>query len=195
MKRTKEDALRTREKLLQSAKELFVEKGFAHTTLAEITQRAGLTRGAAYWHFKSKDDLYIAVVEQALAEMTVSKKQSLGRTDCSAKERLQLLLELPCAYPTEYALVNGVAALLPACPQFAELETHVQQHKDQLRELVAEFLQEAQQQHLLALQASVESTTKLFFLLFEGLYFYTQDGKTVTHRELSDFLDILCRFF
>lgn len=194
MRRTKEDAQQTRQRLLQAARELFNEKGFANTTLTEIVQRAGLTRGAAYWHFKSKDEIFITVVEQALDDMTASKKQALSRADCTAKERLQELLELPCRMPAEYALVNSVAALLPACPQFAELEASVQQHKDQLRQLVRNFLEEAQNQGQLTLHASTESTTKLFFLLFEGLYFHTQEGKVVTSRELSDFLDIVCQF-
>lgn len=194
MRRTKEDALQTRSRLLQAAKELFKEKGFPSTTLAEIAQTAGLTRGAAYWHFKSKDEIFITVVEQALDDMTASKKQALNDPDCSAKERLQRLLALPCTLPTEYALVNSVATLLPSYPQFAELEVSVQRHKDQLRQLVRDFLEEAQRQGLLTLHASTESTTKLFFLLFEGLYFHTQEGKVVTRQELSDFLEILCRF-
>ncbi len=194
MRRTKEDALQTRRRLLQAAKELFKEKGFSRTTLAEIAQKAGLTRGAAYWHFKSKDEIFITVVEQALDDMTASKKQALNDPSCSPKERLQRLLALPCTLPTEYALVNSVATLLPSCPQFAELEACVQQHKDQLRQLVQDFLEDAQRQGLLTLHASTESTTKLFFLLFEGLYFHTQEGKEVTGQELSDFLEILCRF-
>lgn len=194
MRRTKEDALQTRSRLLQAAKELFKEKGFPSTTLAEIAQTAGLTRGAAYWHFKSKDEIFITVVEQALDDMTASKKQALNDPDCSAKERLHRLLALPCTLPTEYALVNSVATLLPSYPQFAELEVSVQRHKDQLRQLVRDFLEEAQRQGLLTLHASTESTTKLFFLLFEGLYFHTQEGKVVTRQELSDFLEILCRF-
>jgi len=194
MRRTKEDALQTKCQLLQAAKELFNEKGFSRTTLAEIAQKAGLTRGAAYWHFKSKDEIFITVVEQALNDMTASKKQALSSPDCSAKERLQRLLALPCNLPTEYALVNSVANLLPAYPQFEELEASVQLHKDQLRQLVWDFLEGAQQQGLLTLHASTESTTKLFFLLFEGLYFHTQEGKIVTDQELSDFLEILCQF-
>lgn len=194
MRRTKEDALQTRCQLLQAAKALFNEKGFSRTTLAEIAEKAGLTRGAAYWHFKSKDEIFITIVEQALDDMTASKKQALSSPDCSAKERLQRLLALPCTLPTEYALVNSVATLLPAYPQFAELEVSVQRHKDQLRQLVQDFLEDAQQQGLLTLHASTESTTKLFFLLFEGLYFHTQEGKVVTGEELSDFLEILCQF-
>lgn len=194
MRRTKEDAMQTKYQLLLAAKELFNEKGFPSTTLAEIAQKAGLTRGAAYWHFKSKDEIFITVVEQALDDMTASKKQALNSPDCSAKERLQRLLALPCTLPTEYALVNSVATLLPSYPQFSELETSVQQHKDQLRQLVRDFLEDAQRQGLLTLHASTESTTKLFFLLFEGLYFHTQEGKIVTNQELSDFLEILCQF-
>lgn len=194
MRRTKEDAQQTKQQLQAAAKELFNEKGFARTTLDEIARKAGMTRGAAYWHFRNKDELFETVVEKALEDMTESKKNALNCQEHSAKERLQQLLTLPRALPAEYALVNSVAALLPAYPHFAPLEQSVQRHKDQLRELVTEFLTQAQADGRLTLRVGIESTTKLFFLLFEGIYFHTQEGKEVTDKELSDFLDILCRF-
>lgn len=62
VRRTKEDAEATRNKLLDAAEIVFNEKGVARTTLADIAAQASLTRGAIYWHFKDKADLFHAML-------------------------------------------------------------------------------------------------------------------------------------
>jgi AcrR family transcriptional regulator len=52
---------RTRAKLLETAREVIREKGYEHATLEEIAERAGMTTGAIYGNFKSRDDLFIAL--------------------------------------------------------------------------------------------------------------------------------------
>lgn len=64
MKRTKEEAARTRQLVMNAAIEVFARKGFAHTTLAEVAKAAGMTRGAIYWHFNNKFQLLSAIVEK-----------------------------------------------------------------------------------------------------------------------------------
>ena len=63
-RRTKEDALATRAKLLDSAESLFQSQGVSRTSLQDIARRAGATRGAIYWHFKDKADLFNAMMER-----------------------------------------------------------------------------------------------------------------------------------
>lgn len=64
-RRTKEEAQETRSLLLDTAEDLFREKGVSRTSLAEIAQRAGVTRGAIYWHFENKADLFTAMCDRA----------------------------------------------------------------------------------------------------------------------------------
>lgn len=64
VKKTREDALATRETLLAAALQVFRERGVAHTRLADVAERAGVTRGAIYWHFKDKAQLFAAVCER-----------------------------------------------------------------------------------------------------------------------------------
>lgn len=67
MKRTPEQAQQTRESLLRAALAVFDQRGTAHATLAEIAAEAGVTRGALYWHFKSREDLLDALFQHLLA--------------------------------------------------------------------------------------------------------------------------------
>ncbi|CAM4211482.1 TetR family transcriptional regulator [Comamonas aquatilis] len=57
-RRTKAEADETRTRLLDAAEEVFFEKGVSRTSLGDVAQRAGATRGAVYWHFKDKMDVF-----------------------------------------------------------------------------------------------------------------------------------------
>ena len=61
-RRTKAEADETRAKLLDAAEQVFFEKGVARASLNEIAQRAGATRGAVYWHFKDKVDVFTSML-------------------------------------------------------------------------------------------------------------------------------------
>lgn len=64
VRKTKEEAAETRRRLLDAAEALFQRKGVSRTSLAEIAETAGVTRGAVYWHFKDKADLFDAMMER-----------------------------------------------------------------------------------------------------------------------------------
>ncbi|UYG00919.1 MULTISPECIES: TetR family transcriptional regulator [unclassified Halomonas] len=63
-RKTKAEAAATREALLNAAEEVFFEKGVARTSLEQVARHAGVTRGAVYWHFKNKGDLFMALIER-----------------------------------------------------------------------------------------------------------------------------------
>ena len=65
MRKTAEDAERTRQAILDAAELLFLEEGIATATLERISRAAGVTRGAFYWHFKDKTELLRALQERA----------------------------------------------------------------------------------------------------------------------------------
>jgi|HigsolmetaAR206D_1030411.scaffolds.fasta_scaffold05153_2 Transcriptional regulator len=72
MRRTKAEAEQTREAVLDAAAEVFFEHGAERATLEQIARRAGVTRGAIYWHFKDK-----AEVLKALRESTRLPQEDL----------------------------------------------------------------------------------------------------------------------
>lgn len=62
MRRTKEEALETRRAILKVALESFSKRGYTLTTFNDIARRIHLTKGAIFWHFKSKEDLLAALL-------------------------------------------------------------------------------------------------------------------------------------
>jgi TetR/AcrR family transcriptional regulator, acrAB operon repressor len=68
-RKTKEAAQETRNHLLDTAEHVFSERGVSRTSLAEIAEMAGVTRGAVYWHFKNKADLFDAMMERVTLPM------------------------------------------------------------------------------------------------------------------------------
>jgi TetR/AcrR family acrAB operon transcriptional repressor len=93
-RRTKEEALETRDKLLDAAEHLFQAQGVSHTSLQDIARRAGATRGAVYWHFKDKADLFNAMMERVTLPMEASFHQEDASPDggCGAGvDALQLI--------------------------------------------------------------------------------------------------------
>ena len=62
--RKAQQSTRTREALLAKCLCLFAERGFAGTSIDEIARAAGVTKGAMYWHFESKDHLFQAILDR-----------------------------------------------------------------------------------------------------------------------------------
>lgn len=78
MKRTKEEAAVTRVTLLKTALSVFSAKGYAATTLDDVAKAAKVTRGAIYWHFKSKADLYNTLVQEFSARGAVVVQEAVA---------------------------------------------------------------------------------------------------------------------
>src|SRR5258705_13817864 len=61
----------TRRRLLEAARRVFLKRGWFGTSLEMIVREAGLTKGAVYSRFKSKADLFLALLEERIAERIV----------------------------------------------------------------------------------------------------------------------------
>lgn len=68
-KTKKEQAQKTRERILDAAEDVFNEKGVSNTALSDVAKMAGVTRGAIYWHFKNKADLFDAMCDRVRQPM------------------------------------------------------------------------------------------------------------------------------
>ncbi|MBC3880416.1 TetR family transcriptional regulator [Undibacterium sp. LX40W] len=71
VRKTKEDTQQTYDALLDAAEIVFCEKGVSNTTLNDVASAAGMTRGAIYWHFKDKKELFHALCDRAFLPIEI----------------------------------------------------------------------------------------------------------------------------
>ncbi len=79
-RRTKDEAVETRNQILDAAERIFSERGVSRTSLTDIAQAADVTRGAIYWHFRDKADLFCEMV----ARVTMPMEQAPCQIDPAA---------------------------------------------------------------------------------------------------------------
>lgn len=66
VRKTKEDAELTRQRIIDAARASFLSRGVSRTSMEHIAAQAGVTRGAIYWHFDNKIELFHAMREQVI---------------------------------------------------------------------------------------------------------------------------------
>ena len=90
VRRTKADALVTRNSLLDAAEHLFQAHGVSRTSLNDIAIAAGTTRGAIYWHFKDKADLFNAMMERVTMPLEGVLASAAGEAEAADNPLLSL---------------------------------------------------------------------------------------------------------
>ncbi|MEI7916558.1 MAG: TetR family transcriptional regulator [Methylophilaceae bacterium] len=66
VRQTKENAELTRQRIIEAAREVFLSRGVSRTSIEQVANQAGVTRGAVYWHFSDKKALFSAMREQVI---------------------------------------------------------------------------------------------------------------------------------
>ena len=94
VRRTKADAQATRSSLLDAAEHLFQAHGVSRTSLNDIAVAAGTTRGAIYWHFKDKADLFNAMMERVTLPLEQALQSATSpQAQCPVLELRHVMVE------------------------------------------------------------------------------------------------------
>ncbi|MFN7956383.1 MAG: TetR/AcrR family transcriptional regulator [bacterium] len=112
-KRTPPDLAASRARLLRVATDLFAKQGYQATSIDQIVATAGYTRGALYWHFAGKQELFLAVYEHAVEQMTSTILSRVAGV-ASPRERIERAI---VAVLEESVLHHRVAVLQQAYVQ------------------------------------------------------------------------------
>lgn len=136
-RRTKEDAASTREHLLDTAEVVFLREGVARTSLQRIADAAGLTRGAIYWHFKDKVEVFNAMMERVRLPCEAAhdaQAQSLTQ-DTDPVEALRAFAWVPMARMLDDERTRRVFTIAIHCTEYSDemrpaLERHLAAMED-----------------------------------------------------------------
>ena len=171
-RRTKEEALQTREQLLDAAERVFLERGVGHASLAEVADAAGVTRGAIYHHFDSKAELFEAMVERAEMPIDAAFESAAASDDdpldSLGKRALNALLQL--ASSSRVRRVFEVVFL--RCEYTDELATVEQRHlreREQCLYLCGSLLDKAVELGQLPRDTDTRMASHLLYALIGGL--------------------------
>lgn len=66
-----------RERVMQAALQMFLQRGYAGTSMKALAQEVGVSAPALYWYFPSKEDLYVSVIDQAMRDFLTHVRQSI----------------------------------------------------------------------------------------------------------------------
>ncbi|HXC41193.1 MAG TPA: TetR family transcriptional regulator [Burkholderiales bacterium] len=91
---TKDEALETRNALLDAAERVFSKRGVSRTSLADIAAAAGVTRGAIYWHFADKADLFWAMLSRVRLPLELEAEPGSPQADPVTLLKLRMLRAL-----------------------------------------------------------------------------------------------------
>lgn len=171
-RKTKDLAEATREGLIDAAESVFHEKGVANATLGGIAERAGVTRGAFYWHFKNKSELFLAMLDRVhmpfdeLVESAPSDQRAQGPLSELHQGCLQALkrLEQP-----RYKRIVGI--VLHRCEAFSDIdpiEIRAELARHDLESTLPKF-KLAKQQGELQKNLDAETANALMHSLLHGL--------------------------
>ncbi|MFZ5544551.1 MAG: TetR family transcriptional regulator [Pseudomonadota bacterium] len=123
VRRTKEEALATRNRILDAAEALFQQRGVSRTSLHEIAEAAEVTRGAIYWHFRDKADLFNAMMERA----TMPFEEAMG--GCGQRRADENPVDFICRRLVE---ALRITATHPQTRRVFEISTHKVEYVDEL---------------------------------------------------------------
>lgn len=172
-RRTKAEAHATREILLDAAEEVFFDKGVARTSLEQIARHAGMTRGAIYWHFKNKADLFHALLDRVRMpfEELVDEVSDPTLID-SPIEALRLACHNGLARIEQPRVQRVHAILLHRCEFFSDINPLEMQNRlaGECHEEMCEHFRHAHDQGLLQPDLTPEIAARLLQSTLSGLF-------------------------
>jgi len=175
VRRTKADAEATRTALLDAAECLFQARGVSRTSLNDIATAAGTTRGAIYWHFKDKADLFNAMMDRATLPLECGFPDPETRV-CDVPDPLQALrsgmLHVLQSIASDQRLRRVFEVATHQVEYNAEMATARERHlrtREKYLALSTESLDLAAQRQMLTLPMSARSAALGLHVVVDGL--------------------------
>lgn len=182
-----ERAVRTKEAVLVAAGEAFAEYGFLGTSMADIFARAGVTKGALYFHYSSKEDLAFAVIE---AEEE-SAAEIAGKILSSDSPPIQKLIDISFRWALEIQTNPVVRAGVRLIIEQGTYSRPMPRPYMQWQEMNTALLTEARDRNELATGVDIKGLAELMVAAFTGAQIISQTASG--HSDLVDRVERMWR--
>jgi TetR/AcrR family transcriptional repressor of nem operon len=194
------DGSSTRDRILDAALDLVLKRGYAGMSLDNAIQRVGITKGAFFYHFKSKKDLAMALLRRFDEADKAVLQASRERAEKLSRDPLQQLLIFVGLFEEMF---EGLSEPYPGC-LFASYTNELQQFDAGTRELIRESfltwrgyfrqqLDAVMQKYPPRIDVDAESLADSFSVVIEGAFVLSKslDEPDVVARQLRQFRNYL----
>lgn len=172
-RRTKEEALVTRELILDAAERVFHQRGVSRTSLQEIAKEAGLTRGAIYWHFENKGELFHAMMERVTLPMMARMTEITPEDEARPLDKIRRNTAAALREIAHNPQVRRVFEIAMQKVEYVDEMQEMQQRKisgrNECMDDMQHLLQIAQQLGHIKADAHLRNTTIGLFALVGGI--------------------------
>lgn len=181
-RKTKEQAEATKESILEAAINVFYKEGVSKATLEKIASEAGVTRGAVYWHFKNKADIFAVLHEQLCVPFADMVLEDLEKNHPHPLEQLiEISTELLLDLERDERKRNVLTIFFLKCEYSGEMEPFLafqQEEKLKHRKLFSRYFEVAAKKGHLPKGADTDMLANAFVSYFTGIAFeYLRDPK------------------
>ena len=190
---------RTRRKIIENSLQLFSVKGYYNTSVSDILDATGLTKGGLYGHFASKEDIWYAVYDEAVSIWKGLVFKGI-RNDSDPLERIDKFIENDLLYYLGADVFEGgcffLNMLVELSGQSASMSRQILRGFVRLSALLRSWLQEAAQEDLLKESLDLKETANFIIISLNGaaaLYISSRDRSILdqTIRQLRFFIQQL----
>lgn len=169
-RRTRANGRASRKAILVAAAEVFAERGYRGTSLTEVANRVGMTQPGLLHHFKTKDELLLAVVDdyEALAERTPSLQERLAPERFELAEQLELLASTNARARQEQLLLTTLSA--EAIPLNHPLHAYFLHRYKRFRRGLTEIFVRAQESGAMRSDVNAADVARELIATLDGLH-------------------------
>lgn len=195
-RKTKKQAIETKEKIVAAAIEIFGERNFSNVSVVEIAEKIGMTKGAIYWHFKGKNDILLHIIEESCKNAELSfvgmfeNPEDMDDITSFFKKNLRRPKQDP-----EFQKINRFVLRRHEWPSDLQQQVEVIVRDSHLREIdiVANFLRKCQEDGKIRKDVSARDVAILYTSVFHGLFVLQIAG--ILPDEVVDQIDFLAEGF
>ncbi|MDO4554165.1 MAG: TetR/AcrR family transcriptional regulator [Lachnospiraceae bacterium] len=170
MRKTKEEAELTRFNIIKACYEIITDKGYDRMTRDDIAKKLGMTRGAVNWHFKTKEDIYLATLHFVMNELKKGREQWTPHQELSVMERMRGLFGQPVQQLGYYHFINEIPHYLLKDDRFQVIEQMKIKNIQRFTQDMENWLDELEQETKQPLSCPKAEIAQILYLLFKGLH-------------------------
>lgn len=195
-RKTKEEALQTRETILRAALDMFCEKGYSRTTFDDIAKKINLTKGAIYWHFRNKPDIIKALIIETFERNQTAINKEI--TEIKTLDDLQRYFKFAANIVQTTPMFRKFLFFVMYQMEWSEglfntfnLSGPINQIMNHHQGLISRVLHECAASGEIAADSDIEMTTEIVHSLWEGVLHqaisksYTGDFAALTEKSFQ----------